>query len=305
MALDCVLPGNSRFDRNGDYSIPLTVKTIVTPVRFRSKAKPEESITISSDPKTGTQLPIQQESCNIFDVLETNRPPELPQYWFYPPDRLGPFHWTTEHRSIGKGLANYANTCFLNATIQALSYCPPFAHGCLSGKHSSRCLRKQRNQVCGFCLFELHVKGLFDASESQQNSSDKIASFPPMFVKLLRKEIRMNQGFNNWFGFQNCAHEWLVQFLDFLSKYDLPPDLQKDFEAGRIRGSDLATCYLHQLFSACFQESKICQVCNKSTVNYELNTCIRLSITDGSSSLEGALQKVFRPELLTSSNRPM
>lgn len=271
--------------------IPLSIKNfIANPVSFRLKKSTEQTVTSS----------LKSPQNEIFDVLETSRPPDLPQQWYYPPNSLGPFQWM-KVRQVGRGLLNYANTCFLNATIQALAYCPAFAQDCLIGKHGNRCCRRQKKQVCGFCQFECHIKQLFDPPDSQSS----FASLPPLLVKLLRKEVRMNQGIgmSDWFGFQNCAHEWLVQFLDFLSKYDLPPELQKDFEAGRVRGSDLATCYLQQMFSGCFQDSKTCHVCHKSTANYELNTCIRVPI-NGFKSLESALQKAFQPELLTGSNRP-
>ncbi|XP_055388811.1 ubiquitin carboxyl-terminal hydrolase 36-like [Condylostylus longicornis] len=303
MASSCAVhPAQPGIDQ---FFISLAETTIVNKtVKFRLKTAVEESVTSLLSTNEEKKTDTGNVSSPILDVLETNRPPDLPQHWFYPPGHLGSFQWGKKWRYMGRGLLNYANTCFLNATIQALAYCPPFAQDCLAAKHSNRCLRKKRNQVCGFCQFEILVRNLFSKTEE---GKPRIASFPPLFIKLLRKEIKMNQGIsfggNDWFGVQNCAHEWLIQFIDLLSKYDLPPELQQDFENGRVRGADSATCYLQQMFSSCFQESKICQVCHKSTSNYELNTCIRVSITDG--SLESGLQHAFKPELLSGSNQPM
>lgn len=287
-----------------EFLIPLSITHLIpNSVLFRVKTSVEETVaSVLSDHQSNESSLKRAENEKkklefpIFDVLETNRPPDLPEHWFYPPDKLGPFQWGNSIRHTGRGLFNYANTCFLNATMQALIYCPPFSQDCIEGQHSSRCVRKESNQICGFCLFELHVQSLF--TPGLQN---KPQPWSPIFVKLLCKEIKMNQG--KWYGVQNCAHEWLVQFLDFLSKYDLPPQLRKDFEGGRVRGSELATCYLQQMFSGCFQESKVCQGCKKSTTNYELNTCIRVPL-NGSTSLESALEMAFQQELLTGVNRP-
>lgn len=238
-------------------------------------------------------------SSPIFDVLDTHRPPDLPSQWLYPPGRLGSFSWVNV-KGIGKGHANFANTCFLNATVQSLAYCVPFAEDCLNGRHSARCVRREQKQVCGFCHFERHLRHLL----SSERPNESIARWHPTLLQLMKKEIRMNQGYGGWYGAQNCAHEWLVQFLDFLIKYDLPPHLQKDFEHGRLRLPDLATSYLHQLFSGCIEESKICQSCNKASTRYELNTCFRVPL-HGSRSVVKALRATFEPELLTGSNRPL
>lgn len=47
--------------------------------------------------------------------------------------------WQKVHR-IGAGLHNLGNTCFLNSTVQCLTYTPPLANYLLSKEH--RCTRE-------------------------------------------------------------------------------------------------------------------------------------------------------------------
>ena len=46
--------------------------------------------------------------------------------------------WQHVHR-VGAGLYNLGNTCFLNATIQCLTYTPPLANYLLSREHGRNC----------------------------------------------------------------------------------------------------------------------------------------------------------------------
>ena len=39
----------------------------------------------------------------------------------------------------GAGLVNMGNTCFLNSTLQCLTYTPPLANYLLTGQHTQKC----------------------------------------------------------------------------------------------------------------------------------------------------------------------
>ena len=45
-----------------------------------------------------------------------------------------------EARSVGCGLCNLGNTCFLNSVLQCLTYTPPLFNYVASGQHSKTCM---------------------------------------------------------------------------------------------------------------------------------------------------------------------
>lgn len=60
-----------------------------------------------------------------------------PQKMLFPGNRLA-LKWERVYR-VGAGLHNLGNTCFLNSTVQCLTYTPPLANYLLSKEHSRTC----------------------------------------------------------------------------------------------------------------------------------------------------------------------
>ena len=60
-----------------------------------------------------------------------------PQKVLFPAERLS-MKWERIYR-VGAGLHNLGNTCFLNATVQCLTYTPPLASYLLSREHGRSC----------------------------------------------------------------------------------------------------------------------------------------------------------------------
>lgn len=60
-----------------------------------------------------------------------------PQKVLFPMERLS-LKWERVYR-VGAGLHNLGNTCFLNSTVQCLTYTPPLANYLLSKEHSRNC----------------------------------------------------------------------------------------------------------------------------------------------------------------------
>lgn len=60
-----------------------------------------------------------------------------PQKVLFPMERLS-LQWERVYR-VGAGLHNLGNTCFLNATVQCLTYTPPLANYLLSREHARNC----------------------------------------------------------------------------------------------------------------------------------------------------------------------
>lgn len=79
-----------------------------------------------------------------FSLLGTERVSEsggdgvpAPQKVLFPMERLS-LRWERVFR-VGAGLHNLGNTCFLNSTIQCLTYTPPLANYLLSKEHARSC----------------------------------------------------------------------------------------------------------------------------------------------------------------------
>lgn len=60
-----------------------------------------------------------------------------PQKVLFPGERLS-LKWERVYR-VGAGLHNLGNTCFLNSTVQCLTYTPPLANYLLSREHARSC----------------------------------------------------------------------------------------------------------------------------------------------------------------------
>lgn len=60
-----------------------------------------------------------------------------PQKLLFPGNKLS-MKWERVYR-VGAGLHNLGNTCFLNSTVQCLTYTPPLANYLLSKEHSRSC----------------------------------------------------------------------------------------------------------------------------------------------------------------------
>uniref|UniRef100_A0A8P4G3L6 Ubiquitin carboxyl-terminal hydrolase n=1 Tax=Dicentrarchus labrax TaxID=13489 RepID=A0A8P4G3L6_DICLA len=75
-----------------------------------------------------------------------------PQKMLFPGNKLT-LKWERVYR-VGAGLHNLGNTCFLNSTVQCLTYTPPLANYLLSKEHSRAC---HQSGFCMICIMQNHI----------------------------------------------------------------------------------------------------------------------------------------------------
>ncbi|MEE6519502.1 hypothetical protein FKM82_031362, partial [Ascaphus truei] len=96
-----------------------------------------------------------------------------PQKVLFQADKLS-MKWERVSR-VGAGLQNLGNTCFLNSTVQCLTYTPPLANYLLSKEHSRNC---QQGGFCMLCIMQNHLIQAF------ANSGNAIK--PVSFIRELK-----------------------------------------------------------------------------------------------------------------------
>ncbi|NXK82717.1 UBP36 hydrolase, partial [Amazona guildingii] len=199
-----------------------------------------------------------------------------PQKVLFPVERLS-MKWEKMHR-VGAGLRNLGNTCFLNSTVQCLTYTPPLANYLLSKEH--RCTRDQ-GSFCMICIMQNHVAQAF------ANSGNVIK--PVAFIRDLKKIAGHMR-----FGQQEDAHEFLRYAIDAMQKSCLSGCTRLDCETQ-------ATTLVHQIFGGYLRSRVKCLVCKSISDTYDPFLDLALEIRQAR-DLREALELFVKPDLLGGEN---
>ncbi|XP_068278574.1 ubiquitin carboxyl-terminal hydrolase 42 [Nyctibius grandis] len=199
-----------------------------------------------------------------------------PQRILFPPEKIC-MDWK-QTQSVGVGLQNLGNTCFLNSTLQCLTYTPPLANYMLSLEHTQSC---HEEGFCMMCTMEAHVNQVLCCSNN--------AIKPTSVINGLK---RIGKHFH--FGSQEDAHEFLCFTVDALQKACLNGSTKLD-------RSSQATTLIYQIFGGYLRSRVKCLNCKAVSDTYEPFLDITLDIK-GVTSVTKALEQFVKPEQLDGEN---
>ncbi|XP_028843472.1 ubiquitin carboxyl-terminal hydrolase 36 isoform X2 [Denticeps clupeoides] len=202
-----------------------------------------------------------------------------PQKHLFPGNRLS-LRWERVYR-VGAGLHNLGNTCFLNSTVQCLTYTPPLANYLLSKEHSRSC---HQSGFCMICVMQNHMTQAF------ANTGNAIK--PVSFIRDLKKIARHFR-----FGSQEDAHEFLRYTIDAMQKACLNgyPKLDRQTQA---------TTLVHQIFGGYLRSRVKCSVCKSVSDTYDPYLDIAVEIRQAANIVR-ALEFFVKPDILSGENAYM
>ncbi|XP_041735036.2 ubiquitin carboxyl-terminal hydrolase 36 isoform X1 [Coregonus clupeaformis] len=202
-----------------------------------------------------------------------------PQKMLFPGNRLS-MRWERVYR-VGAGLHNLGNTCFLNSTVQCLTYTPPLANYLLSKEHSRAC---HQSGFCMICVMQNHIIQAF------ANTGNAIK--PVSFIRDLKKIARHFR-----FGSQEDAHEFLRYTIDAMQKACLNgyPKLDRTTQA---------TTLVHQIFGGYLRSRVKCSICKSVSDTYDPYLDIAVEIRQAANIVR-ALELFVKPDVLSGENAYM
>ena len=181
---------------------------------------------------------------------------------------------------IGAGMKNLHNSCFLNATIQAIFHVPSVRNWLLAYEHKSLVGQSQNKCKCLICIVIKTLK------ESIVNSGKAISPFQlHRLIFLICPSMRI--------GRQEDSQEFLIHLMDkvddtFVSQtFVLPDSILKK------------TTSLQDLLSGILSSTVTCLDCEYSSTTVQQFQEIIVSVKTGKKSLETALKEYFSAEPLT------
>ncbi|XP_075418418.1 ubiquitin carboxyl-terminal hydrolase 36 isoform X2 [Tenrec ecaudatus] len=231
--------------------------------------------------KGGSEPPIRRQGGErSYDSCTDGVP--APQKVLFPTERLS-LRWERVYR-VGAGLHNLGNTCFLNSTVQCLTYTPPLANYLLSREHARNC---HQGSFCMLCVMQNHIVQAF------ANSGNAIK--PVSFIRDLKKIARHFR-----FGSQEDAHEFLRYTIDAMQKACL--NGYAKYAQGLDRQTQ-ATTLVHQIFGGYLRSRVKCSVCKSVSDTYDPYLDVALEIR--AANIVRALELFVKPDVLSGENAYM
>ncbi|KAL6032089.1 hypothetical protein STEG23_029372 [Scotinomys teguina] len=174
--------------------------------------------------------------------------------------------------SVGAGLLNTGNSCYLNAALQCLTHTPPLVDYMLSREHSQSCCHQED---CTMCAMETHV------TQSLLHSGDVM--LPPK---------KLTATFHK--GHQEDAHEFLMFTLNAMQESCLRGNKHSEAPS-EDRG------LVHELFGGSWRSQIKCLSCQGTSDSVNPFLDIPLDIYTAQ-SVNQALEDLVKPEELCGEN---
>nr|XP_023023575.1 ubiquitin carboxyl-terminal hydrolase 36 [Leptinotarsa decemlineata] len=187
--------------------------------------------------------------------------------------------WNNCDWSVGAGMVNMGNTCYLNSTLQALFHVPALANWLMSDKeHLAQC-----QDSGGLCIICAMRKTLIDA---QQRSSNTIR--PVLIYNRLRLVCR-----NMIPGRQEDAHEFLRHLVEAMEK----AYLSRFKDSSQFDSKIKETTPLNQILGGYLRSAVRCLKCGHVSTTFQHFQDLLLDIRKAH-TLDEALELYFAREKL-------
>ena len=204
----------------------------------------------------------------------------------FPPDHLESLLAWPHMRGVGPGLSNLGNTCFLNSTLQCLTYTAPLANLCVERAHSRRCRRKG---FCTYCELEGHLRACHDNEQPQRSLAPRVLV---SHVRSVAKHFRP--------GRQEDAHEYFLCLLEAIQAAAVRAAAAARGEPPSERISH--TSEIMQLFGGRLRSQVACHACGRASSSYEPFLDVALELRRAPSVTE-ALRHFSQRERLHGDNQ--
>ncbi|KAH7916272.1 cysteine proteinase [Hygrophoropsis aurantiaca] len=179
------------------------------------------------------------------------------------------------NQSVGSGLHNIGNTCFLNSALQCLLHTAPLLHVLLAHSQSDPCRVKG-----GFCMACSLRQVMYDSHIKRHTFTPyPITSKLHLIAKHLRK------------GRQEDSHEFLRYAIDALQKSCLAGYPQK------IDHKLAETTWVHKIFGGRLRSRVTCRECHHNSDTFDSMLDLSLDI-HGASGLRDAFRKFVSVDYL-------
>ncbi|ORX58133.1 cysteine proteinase [Hesseltinella vesiculosa] len=186
-------------------------------------------------------------------------------------------------RTIGPGLMNGQNTCFLNSVLECLTYTPSLAQFFLYEGHRRQCTLKH---FCAMCAMDDHVHRCL---KDQKSMSRDAAILPRAFTSNLRafsSTLRL--------GRQEDAHEFMMFLLDAMHKSTVYDFVKLDSKAE-------STSFIYQIFGGRLQSQLRCHSCHARSNTYDNFLDLSVDLTQGN-SVKSALENFIKVDMIGGSD---